>query len=121
MAALPTVIQTQAKKQGYLSKGGKSLSGWKKRWFVLDDESLRYFTDNSLTKLKGTVTLKDYDECECAADEKKPIIKLLSNQKDIRPFTIQAETDVDAKAWSQAINMCFKDHVSNHFIDPNSE
>lgn len=61
-----------------------------------------------LTKLKGTVTLKDYDECECAADEKKPIIKLLSNQKDIRPFTIQAETDVDAKAWSQAINMCFK-------------
>jgi hypothetical protein len=49
MAALPTVIQTQARKQGYLSKtGGKSLSGWKKRWFVLDDESLRYFTDNSV-------------------------------------------------------------------------
>ena len=48
MAALPTVIQTQAKKQGYLSKTGKGLSGWKKRWFVLDDESLRYFTDNSV-------------------------------------------------------------------------
>ena len=48
MAGIPTVIHTQAKKQGYLSKGGKSLSGWKKRWFVLDDESLRYFTDNSV-------------------------------------------------------------------------
>ena len=52
MAGIPTVIHTQAKKQGYLSKGGKSLSGWKKRWFVLDDESLRYFTDNSVRKLR---------------------------------------------------------------------
>lgn len=49
MAALPTVIQGQARKQGYLTKaGGNSLAGWKKRWFVLDDESIRYFTDNSV-------------------------------------------------------------------------
>jgi hypothetical protein len=58
MAALPTVIQTQARKQGYLSKGGKSLSGWKKRWFVLDDESLRYFTDNSVRSKPNIVCIE---------------------------------------------------------------
>lgn len=65
MAALPTVIQTQAKKQGYLSKtGSNSLSGWKKRWFVLDDESLRYFTDNSVRKGLGGVNCSGIDSVQ---------------------------------------------------------
>ena len=64
--------------------------------------------ESQLTKIKGTIPLKDYEECECAPEEKKPTFKLYSSNKEIRAFNIQAETEADAKAWAQAITTCIK-------------
>jgi hypothetical protein len=49
-AALGAAQIHQSKKQGYLTKlGGKGIKkNWRQRWFVLDDQNLYYFTDDTV-------------------------------------------------------------------------
>ena len=61
-----------------------------------------------LTKIKGTIALKDYEECELLADEKKPTFRLVGLNKDVRGFNLLADSDAEAKAWVLAINTCIK-------------
>mmetsp|Transcript_2095 Transcript_2095/g.3263 ORF Transcript_2095/g.3263 Transcript_2095/m.3263 type:complete len:393 (+) Transcript_2095:193-1371(+) len=42
---------------GWLYKQGKSRGNWSKRYFVLTDYTLKYFSDASRTKLKGEIVL----------------------------------------------------------------
>lgn len=42
---------------GYLFKQGKSRGNWTKRYFVLTDYSLRYYTDASRSNLRGEIVL----------------------------------------------------------------
>lgn len=66
--------------------------------------------------MKGMISLKEYEECECLLDEKKPSFRLGSSQKDARSFSFQTDSEADAKAWAQAINNCLK--VRYHFHNP---
>lgn len=50
---------SKPEKDGYLSKEGHILKTWKKRWFVLKGNFLYYFKDNSLSNLRGVISLKD--------------------------------------------------------------
>lgn len=54
------------------------------------------------------ISLKEYEECECLLDEKKPSFRLGSSQKEVRSFSFQTDSEADAKAWAQAINNCLK-------------
>jgi hypothetical protein len=42
---------------GWLYKQGKSRGNWSKRFFVLTDFSLKYYTDATRTKLKGEIVI----------------------------------------------------------------
>jgi hypothetical protein len=97
---------TNTRKQGYLVKlGGKGLNrNWKKRWFILDDHSLYYFTDEMASKPKGVISLKSYRECEEAPGEKKLTFRMFNSQKTgLRVFYMKADSREEMQQWIDAI------------------
>jgi len=49
----------QPDKAGYLTKEGHFYKTWKKRWFILKDDTLYYFESRENMKLKGSISLKN--------------------------------------------------------------
>lgn len=70
--------------------------------------------------------MKDYDECEYVSDEKKPTFRVHSSQnKDLRAFNIQAESEADARGWvaaiTTAIKVCYlSTSQTPHFCSPST-
>lgn len=46
--------------QGFLTKQGGAFKSWKKRWFVLTDNCLYYFSSQTSAKCLGMITLPSY-------------------------------------------------------------
>lgn len=108
------------RKQGFLiKKGPSSFNQSKKRWFVLNNQTLRYYTDDSvlfsfllkissynskLTKMKGSIDLDEYTNCELILDEKKPAIKIFNIEKpNLRSYHFYSENQDEAKDWVKVI------------------
>jgi hypothetical protein len=57
-AKAPGIVEPESK-QGFLNKQGRgAVKSWKKRWFVLEKGSLRYFVDADKKDQKGEVLLQ---------------------------------------------------------------
>jgi len=68
-----------SRKEGYLIKEGYKVKNWKKRWFVLGQATLSYYTNHkSLKKVLGVVSLAEISDVSLTNQKKKG--KLSSNR-----------------------------------------
>jgi len=94
-------------KTGYLNKTGrKGNRGWKRRYFLLSETALAYFTEESTrasTTLKGGVLLTTIDNVRHAEGHEavRPYIFLVVTP--MRTYTIQAATETQRAEWVDAI------------------
>ena len=91
--------QNKSYKQGWLTKEGGIIKSWKKRWFVLTETDLVYYTKaNGVEKgripLDGT-TVDFAKECKT-----QPAFKIVTEK---RTYYIVGNSDNDVKLWVKAI------------------
>ena len=102
------VLESQIVKSGYLIKSARgSLTGWKKRYFVLNGSTITYFGDhNNLNKAKGDMLLTQ-DSCveELSLSGKAHCLRITT------PFSIlviATKDETEKAAWKSAIETSIK-------------
>ena len=78
-------------------------SGWKKRFFILNDQTLSYFENQSATKPLGDILLTPETECR-EENYKNKQHCLLLNSPSITSVYLAAENEKQLKKWLSAIN-----------------
>jgi len=92
---------TNPDKDGYLTKQGGHIKTWKKRWCVLKDGTIFYFTSPKDTTPKGTIDLEKTSKItETNLTKKKNSFQVQTLQ---RTFVICAESDAVKREWMTAI------------------
>ncbi|XP_078452603.1 pleckstrin-like isoform X1 [Lampetra planeri] len=85
-------------KQGYLVKRGHVVHNWKARWFMLDGESLTYYTCKGEVSSKGSIPLKDCQVVSpCLDYSKRPTVFKVVNKK--QELVMQASSLEERDAW----------------------
>ena len=88
-------------REGWLQKRGATNKAYKKRFFRLDKESLKYFKDESSSIERGHIN--DISEiCDFNQDETKFILK--PNHSTGRTYYLKAESADDKARWVKAIS-----------------
>ncbi|XP_071831490.1 myotubularin-related protein 13-like isoform X8 [Apostichopus japonicus] len=96
--------------QGYLSKRGARLKGWKQRWFVLDSQKhqLRYYETENDSQMKGYIDLKEVESVQT-------VFILPGNSKEMgafdmkttkRVYNFAADTKSASEEWMSKIQDC---------------
>eukprot|EP00026_Physarum_polycephalum_P020289 Phypoly_transcript_22770.p1 GENE.Phypoly_transcript_22770~~Phypoly_transcript_22770.p1 ORF type:complete len:121 (+),score=1.70 Phypoly_transcript_22770:31-363(+) len=87
-------------KAGYVTKQGRIIRNWKRRWFVLQNDKIYYYVNEKTPKPRGVIhlvnaTVLDYttNASECGFDINTPK----------RVWHIIAETIEERDLWVQAI------------------
>ena len=90
-------------KEGWCTKLGEVFKTWKKRWFVLEGSTLRYYSDNSINRvLKGEIELKpEYEIKRCPQCKKQPAFSINTLR---RLYQIVACNPVDCDDWITILN-----------------
>ena len=92
------------------------MSNWKKRWFILDNHYIFYYTAPSDKKPCGIVCLADYSDCRkaCSSDPKNVIkksanmmvLKAMENNDlgtNLRDYYFYTDTEDVMRSWVNAI------------------
>lgn len=82
-----------------MTKKGARLTNWKRRWFVLTNDKLEYFTDTDKKSSKGVVNLKEVLEVGRILHETREWCIGLRTAK--RLFVVCSEDETSFKAWLQ--------------------
>eukprot|EP00912_Choanoflagellata_sp_UC4_P002108 UC4_evm5s1341 len=105
-------------RSGWLTKRGKMVKNWKRRWFMLDPETkvLSYYDSeqsrgkaDTSSKPKGTIHLSEQvellsrAECEARFDGQRPFVFGVQTAK--REYFMQADTEADATEWFRMLNI----------------
>ncbi|CAB1346877.1 unnamed protein product, partial [Coregonus sp. 'balchen'] len=98
-------------KSGWLSKKGGGMStlsrrNWKQRWFVLREDKLMYFENDSEEKLKGTIDIRSAKDI-VDNHAKENALNIVTEE---RTYHIYAETPEDASGW---FNMLSRVHSAS--------
>jgi hypothetical protein len=90
---------------GYLTKQGDVIRSWRKRWFVLSDDAMRYYRDESHDELKGEIALSVIIRAKVGATRGRGgrTATFVVETED-RDWLIQADSEASRDAWVQAIN-----------------
>jgi hypothetical protein len=92
---------TNPDKDGYLTKQGGHIKTWKKRWCVLKDGTIFYFTSPKDTTPKGTIDLEKSSKIsDTNLTKKKHAFQVQTLQ---RTFVICAESDSTKRDWMTSI------------------
>ena len=91
-------------KQGFLLKRGQGWPRkWRKRWFVLRGQTLRYFTNEDCTDEKGCIDLRGRPASRVAAAAEPGSfeweIPCLVKETKGRSYSLRAETENDMMDW----------------------
>jgi hypothetical protein len=110
---LSTSIPTgslELRKQGYLTKQGKIVKNWKRRWFQLeqyqDTVLLSYYRYPEDGKPRGRIVLVDYldpDTCTATHTHRRLCFRLRDSNR-IRDFYICADTEAEMHDWMNIIS-----------------
>lgn len=97
-------------KQGWMTKLGKngSLSSWQKRWFVLTDNTLKYFKSEKMEECKGTITLHgamiiDVDPSEYKQDFAIGVREGALGNDSERVYILVPESEAAKIAWLESL------------------
>ncbi|XP_078318395.1 dual adapter for phosphotyrosine and 3-phosphotyrosine and 3-phosphoinositide-like isoform X3 [Crassostrea virginica] len=99
-------------REGFLTKLGDNFKTWKKRWFVLQKNELRYHKDKSD---KTPIRALNLDECsECRRDSShKGKFNVFRMVFRWRTFYMYATTEQDCNDWVSLINWRLTKHASS--------
>jgi hypothetical protein len=90
---------------GYLTKQGDVIRSWRKRWFVLSDDALRYYRDESHDELKGEIALSSIIRAKVGlARGRGGRTATLVVETEDRDWLMQADSEASRDAWVQVIN-----------------
>ena len=88
--------------RGWLVKRGGSWKSWKKRWFVLNDKEIRYFTNKTETNLKGIIKISDIKEVKKSTEITSGFHFEVVTER--RTYLIRAENDSARTTWIDRIS-----------------
>eukprot|EP01116_Phalansterium_solitarium_P011495 TRINITY_DN2719_c0_g1_i1.p1 TRINITY_DN2719_c0_g1~~TRINITY_DN2719_c0_g1_i1.p1 ORF type:complete len:294 (-),score=50.89 TRINITY_DN2719_c0_g1_i1:8-889(-) len=101
-------------KTGWLSKEGGNIKSWTRRWFVLRNLELSYYTSEggSESTKKGVINLAESQLCAMADAADHANGKRIAGKKnpfkivtDSRVYFLDADTHDEAIAWCAAVNL----------------
>ena len=88
---------------------GAAIKQWKRRWFVLDDYCLFYYTDTSEEKLLGSVLLQSYKVSPYMSSEdgvtRKYVFKL--EHQNMKTYHLAADSTVSMTQMDQLVELDF--------------
>jgi len=99
-----SVTLVPSEKSGWLEKRGGLRKTWKKRFFVLKDNELRYYKDQACKSFKGTIPVEGCS-VEIAPEAKyhKKFCFELNSPLSNRTFVIVADNSSNVQEWMNAI------------------
>lgn len=81
------------------------IRSWRKRWFVLSDDALRYYRDESHDELKGEIALSSIIRAKVGlARGRGGRTATLVVETEDRDWLMQADSEASRDAWVQVIN-----------------
>lgn len=105
-------------KAGYLTKEGQVRKSWKKRWFILKNDTLSYYKNETNNKKEyGTISLKDITSVSPTNYKKRQFCLALSTHK--RTYYILSESNEEMQGWKEAIQQQV-DKLSGKFTTNNN-
>jgi len=93
---------TNPEKDGFLTKQGGSIKTWKKRWFVLKDDTIYYFKTQKDLEQTGEIKLETATKCTNEGKKKGKVYFAVQTQN--RKYMIHADTEESANQWVEKIN-----------------
>lgn len=96
---------------GFLEKRGQIVKSWRRRFFVLKDNILTYYTDGTLSNRKGCVVLDEGCSIEMILERQEGHGNLLSLKTPKASYLLSAGTSTDKLQWLNA----FKEAISLGF------
>uniref|UniRef100_A0A3Q2WQZ5 Pleckstrin homology domain containing, family A (phosphoinositide binding specific) member 1b n=1 Tax=Haplochromis burtoni TaxID=8153 RepID=A0A3Q2WQZ5_HAPBU len=92
-------------KAGYCVKQGAVMKNWKRRYFVLDENSLNYYKTDMEREPLRAIPLKEIHKVqECKQSEHMMRDNLFEMVTSSRTFYIQADSPEDMHSWIKAIS-----------------
>ncbi len=88
--------------EGWLTKEGRRIKSWKRRWFVLRGLTLAYYADPQTAKPKGIINLAVTAVQPCLS--RKDVKNCMELITEGRKLYFQADTMDVAQAWVLALN-----------------
>ncbi|XP_077990609.1 uncharacterized protein LOC144444931 [Glandiceps talaboti] len=96
---LPAYSIANPECHGYLYKMGGRRKNWRRRYCVLKDACLYYYTDVSATMAQGVAHFHGYSIQETEFGNKKFAFTLKPPNPEMRTWCFNADHDVDRKRW----------------------
>jgi len=104
---------------GYLSKKGKVVRSWKRRWIVLTKESVSYYTDDTLAVRRGHMQLT-HDTTVLCEDGRLHRLKFMIVTPGQRPRIFLASNEDGRRCWVRAIENVLQTIRERAFMGPGS-
>lgn len=91
-----------SKKEGFLTKEGYKVKNWKRRWFVLGNQTLNYYTNQkSLKRVLGVIRLEEIISVSwCQSKKKEQCLKVVTPR---RVYYLIPDTQDSGEEWKSAI------------------
>jgi len=91
-----------SKKEGYLTKEGYKVKNWKRRYFVLGNQTLNYYVNQkSLKRVLGVIRLEDVGSVNwCQSKRKEQCLKVVTPR---RIYYLVPENQQVGEDWKKAI------------------
>jgi len=94
---------SRIRREGWLTKQGKTLRNWKRRWVVLFDAGpssyLRYYANERKKESLGKIDLEGRSVVEDTSSKKPYCFSIIPPSKDDRVFHLYADTEDEFKSW----------------------
>ncbi|KAK3087820.1 hypothetical protein FSP39_011044 [Pinctada imbricata] len=89
---------------GYLSKCGRTMKGWNRRYCVLKDACMYYYKNMNSQSAQGMTHLHGYMIDQAGIPSKKNSISLRPPEPQMRTFTFCADNETDKRRWIAALS-----------------
>jgi len=87
-------------KSGWLTKSGAhSNDSWKKRWFVLENGEINYYTSDKQKEPQGTILVNGSKIVQVEIQKKKYIFSVVTKN---RTYHIQSQNEHEKQSWISA-------------------
>lgn len=99
---LPPISISNPDCHGYLGKLSQRWKTWKRRYFILKDASLYFYTDRNATTALGMFLLHGYKVQSCTVSGKKNTYEAIPPEPRLKHLYFLADTENDKKRWLAA-------------------